>query len=165
MTLPNYPTSGNEAVERPAKPKAPVTVKIAFSLSLLSAIGFAVGGLLYLRQENAILQGLSANHPKGLQPSQYATYAKDTVVVVAVTSVLFAVFYLLLDLAMLSGRNWARITMTVLVVLGIVANLLGGIDWATLIFLVVALLTVAMLYMPTSSEFFTAAKRARLNRS
>lgn len=161
VTIPSYPVSDGGADQPPAKPKAPIPIKIAFWIWVVSAVLTIAGGLLAIGQKNTIVRQLQQHPPKGVNPSQYASIASASIAITATGAIIFAALYVLLAWAMLTGRNWARITLTVLTVIGVLLTLFSGTSLYTLIGLVVALLALALLYLPASAEYFAAAKRSR----
>jgi hypothetical protein len=161
VTIPSYPVSDGGADEQPAKPKAPNPVKIAFWIWVVSAVVNIVGGLLVIGQKDTFVRSLQQHPPKGVNPSQYDSIASASIAVTSTGAIIFAALYVLLAWAMLTGRNWARITLTALTVIGVLFTLFSGTSLYTLIGLVVALLALALLYLPVSGEYFAAAKRFR----
>ena len=147
---------------QPTKPKAPVPVKIAFWIWIVTAALMVISAVLTVLSKNDILNTVRKNPPKGLDASQLESYANEVVTIIAAISIIFAAFYAVMAWAMLKGKNWARITLTVVAVVGVVITLFSGISsYFNLIGLLLALLGLILVYLPQSSEFFNAAKRAR----
>jgi hypothetical protein len=102
------------------------------------------------------------------------TWVKALLGVIA--AVLLAV-HLLFAVKMHAGRNWARITLTVLSALAVLANLgnrtttytvddltirdVTPASWLNVLTAVALLVTIVLMYLPPSNEFFRLSKRHR----
>jgi hypothetical protein len=75
---------------------------------------------------------------------------------VGVLSVMIGIAYIVLAVLMSRARNWARIAVTVLGVLGLI--LLFGLN--ILMFVLVAV-AVVLQFLPASNNYFTAGKQVR----
>jgi hypothetical protein len=104
-------------------------------------------------------------HPlKGYTPEQTRSFAK----VVLITNIIFvtmqAALYTLLAFMIRQGRNWARIILTVIVVVfGILLALSGTFGLIAELSLLIEVIAVAMLYAPTARDYFAARKAAKRN--
>jgi hypothetical protein len=104
-------------------------------------------------------------HPlKGYTPEQTRSIAK----VVFIGNIIFvtmqAGLYTLFAFMVRQGRNWARVVLTVIVVVfGILLALSGSLGVVTELSLLVEVIAVAMLYSPTARDFFAAKKAAKRN--
>jgi len=90
-----------------------------------------------------------------------------SIVIAVVISLIFIGLYLLFAYKMRAGRNWARITLTVLGALGILFTLLslansGGLEIAVrLIQAVVVIVAVYFMFRPDSNQYFNASRVRR----
>jgi hypothetical protein len=71
-----------------------------------------------------------------------------------VLDIVFAGLYVLFAYLIRKGRNWARLTMTAIVVLFGLFDILGGTDGITLVSVIIELVAVALLFMPASKAYF-----------
>jgi hypothetical protein len=98
----------------------------------------------------------------GLTQAQYAQYVHTLVVVTIVELVVLAALYVFFAYKVRAGRNWARMTMTVLVVIGVAFDAYTGslftISGGVLLISVIA---VVLVYLPASNAYFAARKRLR----
>jgi hypothetical protein len=81
-----------------------------------------------------------------------------SLVFVAIVGIVFAGLYLLFAFKARAGRNWARITLTVLTVLRVVV-LAIGFSLLSALSALVAVVAVVLLFLPASNQFFAASKR------
>jgi hypothetical protein len=161
------PLSGNEVTPEP-RSAAPQPVRLAaigiFVLALLNLVDIAVE----LGSKSRIVDQL---HKSGtgaqLTDSQINTAATASIAFSVVISVLFAVLLVWLGAKTLAGRNWARITVTVLLVLGVLSGLYslarsGGAAALVLdiVTLVVSVAVLASLWGPAAARAHYAKRPA-----
>jgi hypothetical protein len=78
-----------------------------------------------------------------------------------VIALAFAGLYVLFAFKARAGRNWARIALTVLTALGVLALVIGGFSVVGILSTVVSVVAVVLLFLPASNQHF-AAQQARL---
>lgn len=71
----------------------------------------------------------------------------------------FAALYVLFAFYIKAGRRWARTTLTVIIVVFGLFDILGGTDIFTLIEVVIELVAVGMLYLPNTRAYFAPTER------
>lgn len=150
------PLSGNEVT--PTRSAAPQPVRLAgigiFLLALLNLVDIAVE----LGSKSRIVDQL---HKSGTQltDTQVNTAATVSIAFSVVISVLFALLLVWLGVKVLAGRNWARITVTVLLGLGVLSGLYsltrsGGAAALVLdlVTLVVSIAVLVLLWGPAAAR-------------
>lgn len=115
------PLSGNEVT--PTRSAAPQPVRLAalgiFVLALLNLVNIAVE----LGSRSRIVDQLhKSSTGTKLTDTQINTAATVSIAFSVVISVLFAVLLAWLGVKVLAGRNWARVTVTVLLALGVLSG-------------------------------------------
>lgn len=160
----------NEQELAPAVPaNRPKSVDNAFNLWLV-IIGLAVVGLIigltvgsddYLQAARDALAGQNKTE------DEIKDYANAAKVFSAIIAIVFVALYLLFAYKMRAGRNWARITLTVLGGLNVVSVLFsfrnaGGLGIVIgLIEAVVILAAIYMMFRPDANQYFAAGKVRR----
>lgn len=76
-----------------------------------------------------------------------------------ILDVIFAGLYVLFAFLVKQGRNWARMTLMVVIVVFGLFDILGGTNVFTLVTVLVELVAVGLLYMPPARAYFTPADR------
>ena len=171
-----YPGSGGAPVSEPVRP---VTVTAAFWCWIAVIAAWAVS-LIILLTSSAWDQALAAA-TNTANRSSTSTVVVDTQSVInffrvfaVVVFVIVAGLYLLFAFKMQAGRNWARITLTVLGILGVLGSITpssrsvtvngqvyassSGPGWITA---VLTLAAVVLMFVGGANEFFTASKAYR----
>lgn len=170
---PSYP-GGAGLTEPPARPS---TVTLAFWAWLVMTALSLVSLIIVLTSpiwDQAVAAGLRAADVNGvdINASTVVNAAKITSVV---GFLIGAALYLLFAFKMRAGRNWARVVLTVVGVLGVLGAVLPtyrsvtvngntfvvqtyGVHWISLAVLVAALV---LMFMPASNAYFTASKAYR----
>lgn len=127
----------------------PSSVTAAFWLWIVEAILSVVFGI--------IVVAVAASTPAvtDLSGSQRDT-AVGVLIGVAVVFIVVAVIRGLIAFAMRRGRNWARIVLTVLAALSIVATVVqgGGAGWLLWVSVVLAVVAVVLMFVPASNAWF-----------
>lgn len=175
---PGYATPSPSGAAGPADPPArPTSVTLAFlawvvmtALSLLSLV-FVLTSPIW---DQAVAAGLRTADVNGVQID--ASTLVNTAKITSVVGFLIgAALYLLFAFKMRDGRNWARVVLTIIGVLGVLSALLPsyrsvtvngttfvvqnyGIHWISLALLVAALI---LMFVPASNAYFTASKAYR----
>jgi len=174
-----YPGYPGYAAGPVAEPVRPVTVTVAFWCWIAVIAGWAVS-LIILLTSSAWDQALAAatNATNRSSTSTVVVDAQSVInfvrVFAVVVFVIVAGLYLLFAFKMLAGRNWARITLTVLGVLGVLGSItpsshsvtVNGEVYASspvpaLVTAVLTLAAVALMFVDGANEFFTASKAYR----
>lgn len=150
-----------EEPEQPPELRPPVTVQVAFWIWIASAVLSLVFAVLIPRQKSAIIDALRTAKPQGIEPSQYEQYANTLVVTTIVTLVLFALLYVFFAYKVRVGRNWARMTLTVLLILGFVYYAYTGTLLSNGFGLLISVIALLLVYLPASNAYFAARKRLR----
>ena len=171
-----YPGYGGAPASEPVRP---VTVTAAFWCWIAVIVAWAVS-LIILLTSSAWDQALAAA-TNTANRSSTSTVVVDTQSVInffrvfaVVVFVIVAGLYLLFAFKMQAGRNWARITLTVLGILGVLGSITpssrsvtvngevyassSGPGWITA---VLTLAAVVLMFVGGANEFFTASKAYR----
>ncbi|HEX3783874.1 MAG TPA: hypothetical protein VHX38_29780 [Pseudonocardiaceae bacterium] len=145
-----------------ASPRPPVTVVVAFWVWIAAAVLVLVRVVLTLGQKNEIVNELRANPPKGIAASTYPQVAQTLIDVQVLLFVLAALFFVFFAYKVRAGRNWARLTITIVTVVGVVYTALySGLDWETGISLLISVIPVVLINLPPSTAYFAARKRQK----
>lgn len=155
-----YPTSGPEP-SSPGGPAAPTTITGAFYCYLLSTVISIVSGLLLLGNKDEIANQLRGSNTSGLTEQQIDQAAQIALIVAVVIALLFALIYLWLAFKLRAGRNWARITLTVLTVLQVISLAAGQSSVIGYLSALVAVIGLVFAYLGASNEYIAAVKRSR----
>ena len=142
-------------------PRPPVPVEVAFWIWIVSAVVSLVFAVLAPRAKDNILDSLRQSRPPGLAPSQYDHTANVLITVLIAQLVVFALLYVFLAYKVRSGRNWARMTLTVLLVIGIGYGLINGSLLSSGVGLLISAVAVVLVYLPSASAFSAAHRRQR----
>ncbi len=166
MTVPPYPTNPAEQQPRPAGP-APQEVETAFRLLIASVVIGLLGSLLSLPNFSSLVD----ETVKASNGTVTEATARTGIIVGLVIGLVILALYLFFVFQMRKGKNWARITLTVLGALNVVFTLIGFASASALvgtgalgllnvlISVVGALLVVAAIYFmfrPAANAYFTA---------
>lgn len=151
---------------------APKDVQTAFRLWIANIVLGVIGGLLSLLVFDDLVA--MAELPPGVTPEQAALGATVGAIFVAVVTLVFLGLGLLFAFKMRAGRNWARITLTVLGVIAVLFSLLsfgdllvmagtGSIGTLSVVISVIQnLLIIAAIYFmfrPAAAQYFAAPRR------
>jgi cation transport ATPase len=141
--------------------RPPVPVRVAFWIWVASAVLSLVSAVLTPREKGEIINALTTAKPQGITPAQYGQYANTLITVSIVTLVLFAALYVFFAYKVRAGKNWARMTLTVLMVIGVAYDAYTGTLLSSGIGLLISAVAVILVYFPSASAFFAAHKRLR----
>lgn len=144
---------------KPEHGKPPASIEVAFWIWIVSAVVSLVFAVLAPRAKGNILDSLRQSKPPGLAPSQYDHTANVLITVLVVQLAVFALLYVFLAYKVRSGRNWARLTLTVLLIIGVVYGLFNGSLLSSGVGLLISAVAVALVYLPSASAFFAAHRR------
>lgn len=138
----------------------PKEVRLSFFLWIAGAVLLVVSSLLVLTQREAALEEARRQPPTpGVTPEQLESAVTAVLVVLVIIGVVMAALMVLFAFKARAGRNWARITLTVLGAAVLLYHLFGFSLVGLVIVLVVAAAVVTM-YLPASKAYFDAVKRA-----
>ena len=164
---PQYPGG---PVTLPPAPAVPGSVTGAFAIFVISAI-WAVVSVILVLNSSIWDEALAAARESGA----ITTNADSVISVVKTTSIAFAVIfaalYVFFAFKMRAGRNWARITLTVLAALSLIqafgyrANVTvnGRVYetsalWQGVLAAALSLIAIILMYVKPSNEYFAAMK-------
>lgn len=155
-------TSQAFEVERPARPASLLTaVKVMYA----GAAARLILAILYLTTESDTRAAIAKKDPH-MSASTLNTLAHAGVIAGAVVSLIGAVAFLRIARSCQKGKNWARVTATVLTavaVLGTAYDLVNPVAPIVPIFNVVlnliGLTAVVLLWLPTSGAYFRFFRR------
>jgi hypothetical protein len=131
---------------------APGPVRAAFWILVASAALSVLAAVTTLASFDTILAGAVR------QGASRDTLHAYLVVNIAL-DLAFAAVYVLLGLRVRAGANWARITVTVIVVVFALFDILTGTNLITVVAILAELVAVGLLYLRTSSPYFTPDRR------
>jgi hypothetical protein len=158
------PLTGNEVT--PTRSAAPQPVRLAalgiFILALLNLANIAVT----VGSRSRVVDQLHKSGTR-LTDTQINTAATVSIAFSVVISVLFAVLLVWLGIKVLAGRNWARVTATILLVLGVLSGIYsltrsGGAAALVLdlVTLVVSIAVLVLLWGPVAARAHYARRPA-----
>lgn len=147
------------------KPVRPASLLTAVKVMYAGAAVSLIQAVLYLTTENATRAAIAAKNPH-LATSTLNTVAQAGVIVGAVGGLIAVVAFLGIARACRQGKNWARVTATVLLVValcGTAYDLSSAVAQIVAIFNVVLSLmgfaAVVLLWLPTSGAYFRFFRR------
>ncbi len=159
---PAYPGPGRQPAIPVSRVRPPGSVIAAFWIILAQVVLSLVGVALLFTDSGADTLRTELEKrdlPDGMTVDQLVNLARGVaagvVVLVAVLVVFFAV-------KMRGGRNWARVTLTVLSALLVVSTLSGARSGVGLVGLVIAIVAIVLMYLAPSNSYFRAATGQRL---
>ncbi len=151
--------AGHGAHQQPALPE-PKEVRLSFFLWLAGAILLVVSSVLVLTQrETALEEARKAPPTPGVTAEQLESAVTAVLVFLVIIGVVLAALMVFFAFKARAGRNWARITLTVLGAAVFLYHLFGFSLIGLVIVLVVAA-AVVTLYLPASKAYFDSVKRA-----
>lgn len=154
------PEPAAHTAEMPVVPDEPVLtvsprpVIVGFWLLVVSAVIKLFFGVLYLANWNSMLDQAMRNPPPNTSPDALRSYVHALLTVNVTLDLGLGVLFVLFALLVRQGRNWARITLTVVAVLLAMFNLVSGADLFTVVDLLLDLVGVGMLYVRTAKPWF-----------
>jgi hypothetical protein len=158
--LPAYPANQPEEPAAPRTPPRPVV--IAFWVMLASVVYLAYQAALLITHYSSFTSQIVAQRKKGTSIADATNIAHaflNTGLIIGFVQILVYTGGAFLFRA---GKNWARITVTTIVVLfGIFTLLAGGLDPQSLLILLVQVVAVALLYVPTAKDYFRPVRPRR----
>jgi hypothetical protein len=168
--MPSAPAPSEREVAGYSLPR-PKSVDNAFMLWLIS-VGISVLSIIVTltigRSDiEAGARDSLKNSNKSFTEDDVSSLTNISIAIAVVISLIFIGLYLLFAYKMRAGRNWARITLTVLGALGIVFTLAslsssGGVEIAVrVIQAVVVVVAIYFMFRPDSNQYFNAARTRR----
>ncbi len=157
-----YPGGGGQAQFQQSGPASrPKEVNIAFWLIIAAAVGTAISMILTLAAIGSPgameqFETMMNQQPEGASVDPNAVIENATTVLVIITLIGIGI-YLLIAFMVRKGKNWARITATVLAALSLLLLILGG-TVLTWIIVLLGIAAVVLLYMPASTSYFNTVK-------
>ncbi|MEV8442534.1 hypothetical protein AB0425_34590 [Actinosynnema sp. NPDC051121] len=150
--------AGHGGQARPAVPE-PKEVRLSFFLWLAGAILLVVSSVLVLTQRDVALEeARKAPSTPGVTQEQLESAVTAVLVFLVIIGVVLAALMVFFAFKARAGRNWARITLTVIGAAVLLYHLFGFSLVGLIIVLVVAAAVVTM-YLPASKAYFDSAKR------
>ncbi|MCE6995871.1 hypothetical protein LZG04_13825 [Saccharothrix sp. S26] len=144
---------------RPVVPE-PKEVRLSFFLWLAGAVLLVVSSVLVLTQRDlAIEEARKAPPTPGVTAEQLESAVTAVLVFLVIIGLVLAALMAFFAFKVRAGRNWARITLTVIGAAVFLYHLFGFSLVGLIIVLVVAAAVVTM-YLPASKAYFDSAKRA-----
>lgn len=151
---------------QPVRPPAPQPVRTAVIAMFVGAAAEVAQAITVLAAPHAIKAAIVRARP-GLTAHQVSLAQNAAVIESVVVALIGAGLFIWIALSCRGGRNWARITGTVLCALGVV-SLLAGLRMASggadrivsAIAVLAGLVAVILLWQRSSSRFFSAASRS-----
>ncbi|HEX4720871.1 MAG TPA: hypothetical protein VH333_00045 [Pseudonocardiaceae bacterium] len=161
--FPSAPPPSDYGNQQPAQSfEAPQTIMASFWCFIGAAVIVLLGGLLTTGDKQAILDQLRTANTSNLSESQLESLAGTAVVIAVVATVIIAGLYVLFAFKVRAGRNWARIVLTIVAVLDLLALVTGqGGAAVGYIGALAAIVGCVLSYLPSSAAYFAAVKAAR----
>ncbi|SHE48576.1 hypothetical protein [Streptoalloteichus hindustanus] len=147
------PLSPHESVV----PRRPVEVQISFWTWVASALLSFLAPVVLAGSRDEMARATREASPT-LTAEQVDAGVSLVIAFTAVVAVVVAALYLLFAVKMRAGRNWARITLTVLTALGVLF-LLTGPTWASVLSSLVSVAAVVLMFLPNANAYFQAQQR------
>ncbi|HEX3789852.1 MAG TPA: hypothetical protein VHW44_18440 [Pseudonocardiaceae bacterium] len=146
----------------PVRARPPAAVLASFWIFVLAAVAAAVGGVLVFADKQKLVTLLRDSNNKAttkLTDTQIQQAASVGAVVAIVTAIVVALLLLLLAFRLKSGRNWARVLITILAVLDVIAIFAErGTSTVGYIGGVAAVVGVVLAYLPKSNTYIREAR-------
>jgi hypothetical protein len=139
--------------------KPPTPVVASFWILIASAALRVVIAAITLASWNSIIdQQLRNPLPAHTTTAQARAAIHTYLTYNVVLDLVFGALYVLFAYLIRAGRNWARVTMTAIVVVFGLFDVLGGTDVITLASVIIELVAIALLYVQTSRGYFAKAR-------
>lgn len=137
---------------------APQQVQLSFWLWVATVVLGLISAAVGFTQTDTALAAARAVNTSHLSDDVLRAAVTVGLVFAAVVAIVFAGLYLLFGFKARAGRNWARITLTVLTAIRVLLlatsfSVLGAIT------VLVAVAATVLLFLPASNQFFTASNR------
>lgn len=156
--LPEFPVTAADPGTPVAAP--PLQVRVSFWILIVSAaLRFLIAVLLVVSW-NRLIDNALAQIPVGTTPAQLRSEMHTYLIANLALDLVFGGLYVLFAYMVRAGRNWARLTITAIVVVFGLYDLLEGSDLITVASVLVELVAIGLLYVPASREYFSTMKAA-----
>jgi len=159
---PAAPDPGSPGPIAPAPAKRPGAVTAAYVIWLIGAILSLIGSIF------ALIVGIVALTGGAVFGGIYGAAAGSIVLLFAIFVFVLAIIELIIVNRMRDGRNWARVTLTVL---GILSLLGTAIPWITggwnssssggVVGFVIVLIAIILMFVPSANAYFAARSAQR----
>jgi hypothetical protein len=140
------------------QPRPPGSITASFWLYIISALVGIVGGILVFSDKQRIIDAVHKSNPKLTDTELHNTANVATAIALGFAVVAF-LLYLLFAAKMRAGRNWARIVLTILVILNVISLVTNkgtlGVEYVGTVLLVIA---TVLAYLPASNAYIKATK-------
>lgn len=151
---------GPAQFQQPGPVSRPKEVDLAFWLIIGAAIVTAISAIFSLAQLGSPETMEQFEAIMGQQGGEIPIATEDLISLVGTLTVIFALIgiglYLLIAFMVRKGKNWARITATVLAALSLLTLVGSGV--LTWIAVLLGIAAVVLLFRPASSNYFNAVK-------
>jgi hypothetical protein len=145
----------------PTTPEPPGPVRASFWTLIASAVIRVIFAIITIASWNAFVNEAVQHLPAHTTAEQMRGYAHTVLTENIIVDLVFGGLWVLFAYLIRNGRNWARLTLTVIVVVFGIFDILNGTDLYTLISVLIELVAVGMLYLPASREYYAATKAAK----
>lgn len=149
--------TGSGGYGRPAVAE-PKEVRLSFFLWLATSLLLVVSAVLIFTDRDVALEEARRTQAEGVTPEQLEAAVNVVLVTFVVIGVLLAALLAFFAFKVRAGRNWARITLTVLGVIVLIFNLLSF-TWLGVLIVLAAAGAIVAMYLPASKAYFDSAKR------
>jgi predicted membrane channel-forming protein YqfA (hemolysin III family) len=142
------------------EPKAqpPGAITASFWLYLIGALVGIIGGILVFSDKQRIIDAVHKSNPNLTDSQVHSTANVATAIALGFAIVAF-LLYLLFAAKLRAGRNWARIVLTVLVILNVLSLVTNkgtmGVEYVGTVLSVIATI---LAYLPASNAYIKATK-------
>jgi hypothetical protein len=142
-----------------SKPQPPGTITASFWLYLLGALIGIIGGILVFSDKQRMIDAVHKSSPN-LTDAQVHNTANIAVAIALGVSIVGLLLYLLFAVKLRAGRNWARIVLTILVILNVVSLFTStGTMGVEYVGTVVSVIATILAYLPASNAYMKARHR------
>lgn len=159
MTVPSYPSQPGDGA--PAPYPVPSEIMYSFWCYLGSALVWVVSAVMVFGERPALVSAFRTVYPQ-FTADQIQSLAQRGIILTFVAFVIIGLLVALFAFRLKQGRNWARITLTVLAVAALVVLLLAGGSFVNLIGELATVAGCVLSFLPKSNAYVNAMRRARL---
>jgi hypothetical protein len=151
-------------ITRTDNPTPPATITAAFFGYLVSTVSALAGaGVVFASKQTflATLRTAAARQGSHQTEAQLEHAASLAQLAGGVVLVVIAAIYLLLAFRLRAGRNWARVVLTIIVVLQVVSLVTVHGTAVNYVSTGIAIIAMVLSYLPASNEYVRLVKRVR----
>jgi hypothetical protein len=145
----------------PIRPTPPGPVRASFWILIVSAAFRVFIAILTVASWNSVINSAMQSVPKGTTRAQWLSDVHTILIANIVLDLVFAALYVLFAYMVRQGRNWARMTITAIVVLFGLYDIFTSSNLITLISVIVELVAVGLLFLQASKEYFAQVRAGR----